>query len=257
MGYATVNTSPLDLKREFLDSVLDAGSLTVLFEYLPDLYFWVKNERLLFVMANQRCAEKCGFRSEEELIGKTDTDFFPRELSENFQRDDREILETGKKIINRVELVPNEDGTVDWHSTNKIPVYGKNGDIVGVAGTTRNLKKADSILQPYMGMTKVVEYISANYASHIDIKELAKLAALSVSQFERNFKRIFRVSPKQFIIKVRVKNACKALIHSQENISQISFKTGFYDQSYFSRQFYRHMGMLPTAYRKKFAQGGS
>jgi PAS domain S-box-containing protein len=244
-----------NVKIEFLRQLGDQGNLTSLFEHLPDIYFFAKNKDLKFVMCNQSFAAKCGVHYESEVIGKTDSDFFPADLAKNYNMDDTDVMENNSKIVNRVELVPNEDGTVDWHSTNKEPLFSRDGDIIGIAGTTRNLKKAGALLQPYMEMSGIIDYISKNHASQIDIKKLAEMASLSVSQFERRFKNIFQLSPMSFIIKVRVKSACNALINTRDTISQIALKLGFYDQSHFSKQFTKHMGVSPKDYRKQYYRG--
>ncbi len=214
--------NPKILRKEFLESLEHPSGLEKLFDYLPETYFWVKNRKGQFVMLNQADAEKAGGRGEIDIIGKTDFDVFPNDLAENYAKDDQEVMATGKKIINRVELVPNEDGTIDWYATNKVPLFAKNGTIIGVAGTTRNLKKTSSMLKPYMEMSAIVDYISKNYMNPIEVRSLAKIAELSVSQFERKFKKTFQVAPMKFIINVRVKSACKSLINSTETISNIA-----------------------------------
>ena len=162
------------IKLDFLRELRDQGNLTSLFEHLSDIYFFAKNRKLQFVMCNQSFAAKCGVHYESEILGKTDYDFFPSDLAKNYNMDDMDVMDNGKRIVNRVELVPNEDGTVDWHSTNKEPLYSGEGGVVGIAGTTRNLKKAGALLQPYMEMSSIIDYISRNHASQIDIKKLAK-----------------------------------------------------------------------------------
>ncbi len=247
--------NPEEFKRSFLQDLSEENQLTTLFNQLPDIYFFMKNIENQFVMCNRAFSEKCGVHGEQEVIGKTDFDFFPNDLARNYVKDDKEVMDADQKIINRVELVPNDDGTIDWHSTNKEPLYSKDGSVMGLAGTTRNLKKAGALLHPYMEMSDIIEYISSNYRNHIDIGSLARMASLSVSQFERKFKSIFQLSPVGFVIKVRIKAACKELINTRDTISNIARKMGFYDQSHFSKQFTRHMGMSPRNYRKQYFRG--
>ncbi len=248
--------NPQKFKDEFWSQVSADNQVAELFEYLPEIYFWAKNEKRQYVHLNQQDAEKCGGSCEADILGKTDFDIFPSELAENFDKDDLYVLTTGNKIVDRVELVPNADGTVDWYSTTKVPIYSKDKKIIGVAGTTRNLKKASGILQPYMDMNHVVDYISKNYSRPIEVSTLAKMAALSVSQFERKFKKMFQISPLKFIIKVRIKAACRLLAQSRDHISNIALATGFYDQSDFSRQFRANMGVSPREYRRRVAHQG-
>ncbi len=245
-----------DFKNSFLQKLDNLGGIQELFENVPDIYFWIKDNHGRFVMANQAVIELCGCTRESEFVGKTDFDIFPKEVADHFLQDDEKVKNEKHKIINRVELIPQETGGMDWYTTNKVPVFGKNGEVIGVAGISRSMQKENSVLRPYMEMSNIIDYITSNYQEQIDIKELAKMAALSVSQFERKFKKIYQLSPLKFIIRVRVKAACKDLVTTQEPISNIALKNGFYDQSYFSRQITEHMGMSPREYRKKFYRGG-
>ena len=216
------------------------------------MFFWIKNLEGQFVMADQGVVEKCGCSNESEVVGKTAYDFFPAKLCEHYDADDIKVRETGEKITNRIELVPNENGTISWHSTNKIPLFDSNDKVIGVAGITRDLDKADSFSKTYVNMPNVIEYISKNYEDVIEIKKLAHLAGLSISQFERKFKEYFHESPVKFITKVRVTAACKELTSTDRTISQIALSTGFYDQSYFSKQFRQHIGISPGKYRQNY-----
>ncbi|MBF0433283.1 MAG: AraC family transcriptional regulator [Fibrobacteria bacterium] len=245
-----------EFKTAFLKSLDNVSShLAALLDNFPDIFFWMKNRNGQFIMCNRAFAEKCGVHRESEVIGKTDFDFFPHYLAKNYVADDVDVMENERRILNRVELVPNEDGSIDWHSTSKEPLMGKDGSIVGSTGTTRNLKKSGAIAKPYTEMSGVVDYISQNFHSPLEVSTLAKMACLSVSQFERKFKSIFKVSPMGFIIKVRIKAACKELMNTSVSISQIAGKMGFFDQSHFSKQFRRIMGTSPRAFRKQYFQG--
>ena len=232
------------------------GGLESLFENLPNVSFWVKDLEGRFVMGNQQVVRMCGLREESELIGKTDFDFFPKHVAEHFRRDDLNVIHTKKKTVDRIEPISNDDGSLSWYTTNKVPVHGKDGKIIGVAGTTRHLNKGPGP-QPYMEFSAVMEFITKNYAQSIEIGQLAKIAALSVSQFERRFQRIFQESPSQFIIKVRINAACKELVNNHNLIGWVANASGFSDQSYFSKQFVKFMGITPRQYREKYFQGQS
>ena len=81
---------------------------------------------------------------------------------------------------------------------------------------------------------------------------LAEMVNLSVSQFERNFKKLFNMTPLKFINKVRVDNACEMLISSYATLSEIALDCGFYDHSYFTKIFKAQMGQTPIQYRKQY-----
>ncbi len=107
-------------------------------------------------------------------------------------------------------------------------------------------------LEPYTEMTKTIKYINENHFEQISVETLAEIAGLSVSQFERNFKKLFHTTPIRYITKLRLNEACKALSQSDDGVAQIALKTGFCDQSYFTRIFTNKIGITPNAYRKKY-----
>ncbi|MBF0432382.1 MAG: AraC family transcriptional regulator [Fibrobacteria bacterium] len=243
------------IQEAFYTMLQSQAGIEQLFEYIPHLLFWVKDTEFKFVIGNQAVAETCGCANESEIIGKTDYDFFHKDLADNFRKDDEYILETGQPIENRIELLPSEDGTVDWYSTFKIPVYSKSNTIIGTAGFTKIMKKADISSHPHADMAKVLNYVSKNYMNHIEISHLATLTGYSLSQFERRFKQTMQLTPEKFINAVRIRMACKKLVNSRESIKHIAYETGFCNQSYFSKQFRNHMKLSPKDYRRKYFNG--
>lgn len=225
--------------------------LAQLFEYMPDVYYFVKNRRSEFVDANPPFVEMLGAHRLEDIKGKTDYDFSPRELAHHFVSDDRAVMETGKPIANRVELVPSSDGSINWHITSKVPLYDENGKVVGMAGFTRDLNKAGVSLNRYGAMAVVMNHIAAHSHEPITVQDLASLVHLSVSQFERKFRSLFHVTPVQYLIKHRINRACRMLVEGGTKITEIAAACGFYDHSHFIRQFTKALGTSPHEYRKQ------
>ncbi|MEA2068334.1 MAG: AraC family transcriptional regulator, partial [Verrucomicrobiota bacterium] len=94
---------------------------------------------------------------------------------------------------------------------------------------------------------------SENHANPIKIKELAAIAHLSSSQFERRFRKVFQITPTKHILNVRIRSACNLLSSTNDTIASVAQETGFYDHSHFIRSFKKEIGLSPSAYRK---QGG-
>jgi PAS domain S-box-containing protein len=120
--------SKFELERDFLQGLLDN---------LPDaIYFKDINNHIIKV--NKFYAQGVGLRC-EEIVGKTDFDFFPREQAEEMHKDDNYVLNTGKPIIGKIErtLLPN--GTWNQVITTKIAMYDKAGKIIGTMGMTRDM----------------------------------------------------------------------------------------------------------------------
>lgn len=232
-------------------SELDPSSILKLFSVFTDIYFFMKGRDGRFIGANELQLQKLGLESEAELIGKTDFDFFPSYMIAHYARDDAHVMDSLEPILRRVELVANPDGSVSWHITSKFPLMDKNGNCVGIIGCMRDFDRSDTAWQPYRRMNAAVDYINAHYDAPIEVADLAKVAGLSVSQFERRFRTVFQQTPSRFLIRYRLTRASQMLVHTDETLSHIAQEVGFYDHSHFSREFRKLFGSAPGQYRKE------
>lgn len=233
---------------------LDPNSILALFSVLGDVYFFMKDREGRFIGANELQLEKLGLKSEDELIGKTDFDFFPSYMIGHYTKDDAQVMNSGEPILRRVELVANPDGSVSWHITSKFPLYDNSGNCVGIIGCMRDFDRSDNAWQPYRRMNAAVEYISQHYDQPIEMADLAKVASLSISQFERRFRSVFEQTPSRFLIRYRLTRASQILMHSDDTVSQIAQNVGFYDHSHFTREFQKLFGNSPGRYRKEHSR---
>ena len=244
---------PRRFSRGFLARVHEPACFDVLFEHLPDVYFFVKDGEGRFVRVNRGFVKLVRAEREEQVIGGKDSDFFPADLAENYERDDREVRRTQEPIIDKVELLRNPDGSIDWYCTTKLPLLDRAGEPIGVCGITRDVKRMNTNNARFLSWAPVLETMLSEYAQPLSTPELAAKMALSVSQFNRQFRRKFHTTPRAYLTNVRMKAACHLLVTTDLPISDISLQTGFYDQSHFSNQFLRHRGISPSQYRRKYS----
>jgi AraC-like DNA-binding protein len=222
-----------------------------LFDFIPEVCLFVKNRNSEFIYANPAFLAMLGARTLAEILGKTDHDFSPRELADRFVRDDRQVMRTRKPISSRVELVPNYDDIISWHITTKIPIQDEEGEVVGLAGMTRDLNRTDITAGRYKEMAGVMRHMEDHFPEPVTVKDLAAIAHLSLSQFERRFKALFQVTPVQYLIRLRLNKACQILTSTPTKITDIATQCGFYDHSHFIRQFSKAFGLAPSAYRRQ------
>ncbi len=232
---------------------INPESILALFSALGDVYLFLKDRSGHFIGANEPQLEKLGLASHDELIGKTDFDFFPSYMIAHYAKDDAQVMQTGQPILRRVELVANADGSVSWHVTSKFPLIDRSGQCVGIIGCMRDFDRTDNVLQPYRRMNTVLEHIKSHYSEPLEMVDLAKVANLSISQFERRFRAVFQQTPSRFLIRYRLTRASQILVHSEATLSQIAQEVGFYDHSHFSREFCKLFGQSPGQYRKEHA----
>jgi two-component system, NtrC family, sensor kinase len=102
-----------------------------LVETIPQMIL-CKDLDLRFTFANQKFCAELG-RSLEEIQGKTDFDFFPRELAEKYRADDRKVLES-RQVIDVVERHVTPKGEALYVQTMKTPLYGTDGEPIGIQG---------------------------------------------------------------------------------------------------------------------------
>ena len=245
--------TPIDtFRRRFFQRLGNPWDLGLLFDYLPDTFFYTKNLRGQFVMVNQALASLLGNTTPEAMIGKTDHDFSPRDMADLYVAEDRRVIETRRPVTYQAWLIPDHRGALKWYLSSKIPLFDRAGKVIGIAGTMRDVAKASDLLAPYREMEAVLEHLLTRYEEKIDFRRLGRLASVSISQLDRRFKRLFQLTPQQFLLRVRLNAACQMLVSTDRNVLQIALSTGFYDHSYFTRHFRRQMGTTPTAYRRKY-----
>jgi len=118
--------------------VFESNLLASLFDNTPDnIYF--KDKKSRFVAVSKSMAEWLGAPSAEEMIGKTDFDYFTKEHAESAYHDEQQIIKNGKPIEAKIEKETRPDGRITWVSTSKIPRYDEEGKIIGTLGISRDV----------------------------------------------------------------------------------------------------------------------
>ena len=114
--------------------------LRTLIDNLPD-YIYAKDQQGHFVLNNLAHAQSFGVMP-PELLGKSDFDFFPAELAQQFYNDERKIIETGQPVINQEQYKQSrgdKSGQKTWSVSSKVLWRDDHGVILGTVGITRNI----------------------------------------------------------------------------------------------------------------------
>lgn len=142
----------LEFEKDLLQNLLDN---------IPDAIYF-KDDKNRIIRVNRFYAN--GFKmAPEEIIGKTDFDFFPKDQAQKMFDDDNFVLKTGNPIIGKIErtLLPN--GSYNCVTTTKIPIINKKGLVVGTMGITRDITAYDQTektrLDMVMNSLKVLDNI--------------------------------------------------------------------------------------------------
>ncbi|MCD0462404.1 AraC family transcriptional regulator [Roseiconus lacunae] len=239
------------LQADFFDRMGGFQQFQQLFAHLPDVYFFFKDTNSRMMGASNAILKRLGVDKEEEVIGTTDFDHFPAQLAQEFIRDDQSVMRTGRPLINRVEIWYTEQRLLDWFVTTKLPVYGRDGSVIGVMGTVRDYSGAKEEIKAYSEVDDILNFIHNNLDRKIGVTELAQIAGISSRQLHRRFVQLFGLNVQEFLAKTRIKAASDALIHTDSSVGEIAARFGFCDQSAFTQQFKKHIGETPLRYRKR------
>jgi PAS domain S-box-containing protein len=116
----------------------DRNLLRTVIENLPDCIY-AKDGGARKIMANPADLKNLGCKTEAEVLGKTDFEFFPKEIATKLFEDDQAVLWNGQSLINREEKLVRADGEVRWLLTTKVPWRDTNGKIIGLVGIGRDI----------------------------------------------------------------------------------------------------------------------
>jgi PAS domain S-box-containing protein len=83
-----------------------------------------------FTFANQKFCAELG-RTIDEIKGKTDLDFFPKELAEKYREDDKKVIASGE-LVDQVEEHVTPQGDKQYVQVMKTPLYGPDGKAIGI-----------------------------------------------------------------------------------------------------------------------------
>jgi PAS domain S-box-containing protein len=129
-------TGLVGISRDVTEVVRAEHLLQNLVESLPELIF-VKDTKGRYVVDNATHRAFLGLRTLEDIVGKTAGDFYPRELAERIEADDRAVLDAQIAVQNREEQFTNYRGEKIRVSTSKIPYRDEQGKIAGLICVSR------------------------------------------------------------------------------------------------------------------------
>ena len=113
-----------------------------------------------------------------------------------------------------------------------------------------NLKKYDG--DEGKRMSDIFQYTMNNFHKEVTLDDVADIANMTPNAFCRYFKQRTNKTFVNFLIDIRIGNACKLLTKNNDlNITEISYKSGFNNLANFNRKFKSIKGVTPSDYKKK------
>lgn len=236
-------------RAAWLSQITPSDLFFPLMDLIPGVFFFAKDRHGRLMLMNRRMSEVYHVDDPAKLVGLTDFEINPADMARSFVADDRTVIETGKPLLDRLELWFDERGFPTWVYVNKLPLRNEQGEVIGLMGITQSYRSRSVAFGRSHPVTAAVEYITQNYSERLPLAKLSKVACLSPRQLQRVFKAVFGEGPHEFLLKTRLAAACGMIRDTRKSIGEIADACGFCDQSSFTRHFRSHFGFTPRHYR--------
>ncbi len=105
----------------------------------------------------------------------------------------------------------------------------------------------------YIPIKTALEYMQENYRYKINLNSIANSVKLSPSHFHKVFSRIMKMTPNEYVTKLRLEKAKELLVRTRLNIFEIALQCGFENTPYFNFIFKKHLKMSPGEFRRRMS----
>jgi PAS domain S-box-containing protein len=172
-GAVGVNRDISERKQAALALESERRRLRTLIDNLPDLIFLTDREGR-FIVANQAAAHFMGVASPEQLIGKTDFDFYPHQQAAEYNAQEQAIMQSGEPLMGWEKAQRDLYGNLHWLSTIKIALRDPQGQVVGLVGIERNITARRQAEEEVHKLNEELEQRVADRTAELEaaIKEL-------------------------------------------------------------------------------------
>jgi PAS domain S-box-containing protein len=231
--------------------------LIALFETLVNVMFCIKLVDGTYAEVNTAFVRRTGRRSKREVVGHTAGELFHPDLADRYEQQDQEVFRTGEPLRDELELIRRPDGDLGWYLTTKIPITDRDDPavVVGLVSVSRDLQTPTTESIALESLQHVVTHVREHLAETVRVGDLAAVAGCTPDQLDRRIRKVFGVTAKQYVLRVRVDRAAELLADTTIPLATVAASVGFYDQSDFTRRFARLTGQTPAQFR--LAAGGT
>jgi len=150
---------------------------------MPDRIY-AKDTQGRFILANKAVAHLMGKSTPEEMMGKTDFDFYPKELASEYFALEQALIQSGEPLIAYEQQVPNlHTGEPGWLETTKVHLRGADGTVIGLVGLARDVtdrKRIDAeLLARNKELTEVNDKLFQAQGQLLQSEKMASLGQLA------------------------------------------------------------------------------
>lgn len=242
---------PSKLGNDILLS-LSARQVLQLFDHLPGVSLFVKDRLGRFLRVNRALLDRRRMKDESEILGTTDHDHYPPHLADRIVATDRQVMSSGQPILDHADILYDQSGTLVWFRTTKYPWRDRRGRIMGVMGVTVAHDSRSPLSHGNAAIDRAIDWIRNQTPENLRVGTLAEEVGIPARSLNRLFQHTLGISVQEFLLRSRTQSAASALRETAIPLSAIATDHGFYDQSAFTRQFRKQLGLTPKAYRAKY-----
>jgi PAS domain S-box-containing protein len=110
-----------------------------------------------FIRASASVAQAFGLSQPNDVIGRSDFDFFAEECARQIRREEQEVVRTGEPIIGRAYREIWRDGRETWASVTIVPLRERHGRVIGTLGIARDITASRAQEQRFRQLSRAVE----------------------------------------------------------------------------------------------------
>jgi PAS domain S-box-containing protein len=234
-----------------VDVELIQNPAVVLFRQLvdgvPQVLGSVKDLSDRHIYANEGFCARLGLKP-AQVIGRTVPELFGGELAASYLAQDELVLKTGRPLQHQLELIVRADGELGWYVTSKSLIRDSEGEACAIAVMSVDLHS--QVNSAHAGLAEVIRSVRDQIHFPWRVSDMAEIAGLSSASLERLARRTLGLPPQQLLQRLRLEHAVTLITQTDMTLGDISAECGFYDQSSFTRQFRKVLGLTPGAYRR-------
>ncbi|MCU0712965.1 MAG: AraC family transcriptional regulator [Pirellula sp.] len=230
---------------------IDIDLLSKLFDLSPDVAFFIKDAAGKYIAVNQSLVERHGLKSKSQVLGRSPREICPGDFGQIPTEQDRRVLQTGKSLIEHLEMQWLTPDNPVWCLTTKLPIRDSSGNITGIIGFSKDLRVALNPKEIPEDFANALRDFEQSLAPEFTPAWLAERSNLSSQRLARLTKRLFGLTPSHLLTKSRIAAATRMLREDKLSISEIALACGFYDHSAFTRSFRSAIGVTPTEFRNQ------
>lgn len=118
--------------------IRETALLNSMLKTLPD-YVYFKDTESKFIRISESMVDLFNAKSTEELIGKSDYDFHPKDKAGKYFEEEQKIIQEGKGFVDDIRQGVDKNGEELWSSTTKLPMFDSTGKCIGTFGITKDI----------------------------------------------------------------------------------------------------------------------